>query len=368
MTRRNFIKRLFARMAGAAMIGTIPACTSTGKGKEAMTASDQFYTPLNGRSMQAMAAGRLHHGEERFRNPFAPADHRKGLGRFLKWKLFSENRFKPYYEKEPTIEVMVDWNRVRAHRGLSVTFINHSSVMIQDEDRYFLLDPVFNGLMWFIQDYSPLAFDPLLDMPAPDCILVTHGHYDHLDVDSLALFDKQTPVVTPLGYKDIFSDLKMNHRRQLDWFDKVEIDGREITLLPCNHWTMRNPVIGPNTSLWGSFLLKTRSGFTIYISGDTAYFDGYREIGSLFDIDLAIFSLGAYEPRWFMGPSHINPAETVTAFREMGAKRLMVIHWGTFRLGDEPVHFPPRDMRAAMEAVGMGNRLLDIRHGQTFFV
>jgi N-acyl-phosphatidylethanolamine-hydrolysing phospholipase D len=349
------------------MIGTFPACTLTsGAGNESMADDDLFYTPLNGKSMQALAADKIHHGTTRFHNPFGSLKH-MGFGRLLKWKLSPRNDFRRYYADEPEIEVMVDWQKVRDHRGLSVTFINHSSVLIKDEDRYFLVDPVFDGLMWFIHDFSPLAFDPR-DMPAPDCILVTHGHYDHLDVDSLALFDKNTQVVTPLGYDDIFQDLKMTNRKKLDWFETCRVDGREITLIPCNHWTMRNPVIGPNTALWGSFVFKAKSGTTIYISGDTAYFDGFREIGSLYDIDLAIFNLGAYEPRWFMGPSHINPPETVTAFQEMNAERLMAIHWGTFRLGDEPVHFPPIDIRASMGAAGLGDRLVDIRHGKTVFL
>ena len=128
---------------------------------------------------------------------------------------------------------------------------------------------------------------------------------------------------------------------------------------------MRNPLTGPNRSLWGSFLIKTSTGPTIFISGDTAYFNGFREIGGAYNIDLAIFNLGAYEPRWFMASSHINPAETVQAFRELDARHLMVVHWGTFRLGDEPVHLPPAHIRKEMDGAGLGHRLMDLTHGQT---
>jgi L-ascorbate metabolism protein UlaG (beta-lactamase superfamily) len=131
---------------------------------------------------------------------------------------------------------------------------------------------------------------------------------------------------------------------------------------------MRNPIAGPNHSLWGSYLIHTASGYTIYLSGDTAYFDGFDQLGKEFDIDLAVFNLGAYEPRWFMAPSHINPAETVKAFKALKAGQLMIVHWGTFRLGDEPVHFPSIQIKQELEKEGLLDRLVDLKHGQTLFL
>lgn len=145
------------------------------------------------------------------------------------------------------------------------------------------------------------------------------------------VFSHLYPLITPLGYDDVFADLKMTRRTQLDWFDSFDDRKRQIKLIPCDHWTMRNPLEGPNRLLWGSYLLRTASGPTIFISGDTAYFDRFKEIGEEFSIDLAIINLGAYEPRWFMAGSHINPDETVQAFKELGAARLLIVHWGTFR-------------------------------------
>ena len=121
-------------------------------------------------------------------------------------------------------------------------------------------------------------------MPAPTHVLITHGHYDHLDLPSLAAVDRNTHVISPLGYDDVFQDLEMNRRTQLDWYDTYERDGLEITLLPCKHWTMRNPLSGANNSLCGSFLVRTTSGTTIYVSGDTSYFRGFQEIGDEFSI------------------------------------------------------------------------------------
>ncbi|HSO18398.1 MAG TPA: MBL fold metallo-hydrolase, partial [Desulfosarcina sp.] len=236
----------------------------------------------------------------------------------------------------------------------------------KDRDRVLLVDPVFDVIFWFIKDYTPLAFTTDR-MPRPDHVLITHGHYDHLDKPSLASLDPATHVISPLGYDDEFKAVGMTHRTQLDWYDRFSDGAREITFLPANHWTMRNPIVGPNRSLWGGYLIKTAGGPVIYISGDSAYFDGFEQLAEDYDIDLAIFNVGAYAPRWFMAPSHMNPAETVRAFREIKARKLMIAHWGTFQLGDEPVHFPPRDMRMALEKAGLSAQWIDLEHGQTYF-
>jgi N-acyl-phosphatidylethanolamine-hydrolysing phospholipase D len=306
---------------------------------------------------------KLHHGKDRFLNPFSTREH-GNMWRVLRWKLFGRNRFKPFYKDEPTVPVNIDWDGVNGTDGCSVTFIKHACVMIRDLESSLLVDPVLFGLMWF-SDFTPLAFD-VSRMPRPDHILITHGHYDHLDKSSLKMFPRDTHVISPLGYDGIFKDLGMENRIQLDWFDGHKEGNREIIFLPCNHWTMRNPLAGPNRSLWGSFLVKGASGFNIFISGDTAYFERFKEIGETFPIDLAIFNLGAYEPRWFMASSHLNPAETVKAFMNLNAKRLMIVHWGTFRLGDEPVHFPPLNLRKEMKRMGLLDRLVHLAHGETY--
>lgn len=193
--------------------------------------------------------------------------------------------------------------------------------------------------------------------------MITHGHYDHLDLRTARRFKNYSHFITPLGYQDLLVGFK---QITLDWFETYsENKYREIILLPSNHWTMRKFFFDYNTSLWGSFLIKTRSGPTIFISGDCAYFDQIQEIGREFSIDLAIINLGAYEPRWLMAKVHMNPPEVVKAFKKLNAHHLMVVHWGTFRLGDEPVYFPPREIKKEMENAGMLNRLILIRHGET---
>jgi N-acyl-phosphatidylethanolamine-hydrolysing phospholipase D len=317
-------------------------------------------------TLREIAENKLHHGKERFINPFN-SKHYGNFWEVLKWKLFAKNEFTQFYPDEKVLPVRIDWSRIINHQGLSITFVTHSTIMIKDIDSYILVDPVLFGLFWPIKDFTPLDFD-LEDMPKPEYILLTHGHYDHLDKQSLEYFIDSSRYISPLGYGDILEDVGARNITELDWFD-VHRDGtREIILLPCNHWTMRNPITGPNTALWGSYLIKTAAGPTIFISGDTAYFDRFSEIGREFNIDLAIFNLGAYEPRWFMKKSHINPEDTVKAFVELGAKKLMVVHWGTFRLGDEPVHFPPAAIKEEMKKAGLTDKLVDLKHGETLFL
>jgi N-acyl-phosphatidylethanolamine-hydrolysing phospholipase D len=317
-------------------------------------------------TLRELVRARLHHSPDKFVNPFTTKKHGNML-RVLHWKLFGVNDFKNLYGREEVKPVVIDWTPIRQRRGLSITFVNHASFMIKDQDSYILLDPVFFGLFPWIKNFSPLAFD-LREMPHPDYVLVSHGHYDHLDTSSLAFLGSDTHVVTPLGYREIFTDLGMSRRTQLDWLDTYSDRKREITLLPCNHWTMRNPIEGPNRSLWGSFLLRTATGPTIYLAADTAYFDRFEEMGREFKPDLAIINLGAYEPRWFMARSHMNPDETARAFTELNAGRLAIAHWGTFRLGDEPVYLPPVEIRTAMVREGLGDRLVILKHGETLFL
>jgi len=317
-------------------------------------------------SLADIARQKLHHVNGRYMNPFNTHD-RHGLRRMrqiLYWKLLSQNRYKDAYVHERIVPVTIDWPDIKRQTGLSITWLKHAGLLIKDQDRYLLIDPVFDGLFGLFQDFTPLDID-MHQFPRPLHVLITHGHYDHLDKASLSLLEKSTHLIIPLGYDEIFRDLKMFNRTQLDWLETYVAGDCRITLLPSHHWTMRNPVQGPNRSLWGSYLIETASGPALFVSGDTAFFEEFSEIGSSYNIDLAIFNLGAYEPRWFMADSHMNPEETVRAFELLNAKKFMIVHWGTFRLGDEPVFQPPVDLKKVLDAKNLTEKWIDLRHGQT---
>jgi N-acyl-phosphatidylethanolamine-hydrolysing phospholipase D len=361
--RRRFLN-LGLTLLKASIAASLLRTSASASVEDRPGALPPHYRPLNGRSLREIARRKEHHGDGRFVNPL-------GLdrsGRFLKvlsWKLFHRNAFEEELADQPLRHIAVDW--ASARDGLFITYLKHASLMLQDAGCRLLLDPVFASPFWFMQDFTPLDLERS-PLPAPDHLLITHGHYDHLDTDSLGRLPKHVHVVCPPGYDDIFDDLGLRNRTVLDWYERYTDGEREITFLPSNHWSMRNPVVGPNTGLWGSYLVRTASGPTVYLGGDTAYFDGFDQIGREFDIDLAVFNVGAYEPRWFMASSHISPRETVAAFRDLRAKRLMIMHWGTFRLGDEPVHLPPRHMQNEMAAAGLSDRLVPWAHGQTLAV
>ena len=357
MNRRRFLWRTAAALESALLGMALPAA-ARGDGPEYCGRLPE------GLSLRDVARRKLHHDGTGFTNPFCTASYRR-FGQVLRWKLFSPNRHKHLYPNEEERPVDVDWAAVHAGDGPSVTFINHASVLIRDAGRSVLVDPVFFGLMPFIHDFTPIRFDPAA-MPRPDHVLITHGHYDHLDKPSLAALGPEAHVIAPPGYGSLFDDIGLRRRTRLDWFEAADLGDWRVTCLPAHHWTMRNPLVGPNTALWAGYLVRTGSGRTIYLSGDTAYWDGFADIGREADIDLAIINLGAYAPRWFMSQSHLDPAEAVAAFRQLRARRLMVVHWGTFRLGDEPVYLPPVALRREMEKAGLAHRLVHLEAGETY--
>ena len=364
MTRRTFIGNLALYLKSLWLLGMVPSSLAAAA-VDVAKPSTLHYKPLNGNSLRELAKTKTHHGENQFRSPIG-LERKRRFWQVMSWKLFHSNKFDRFLDAQPITPVSIDLEPIQNHRGVSVTFLKHASFLINDGDKTLFIDPVFSDIFWFIKDFSPLTVDPR-SLPKPDHVLITHGHYDHLDEASLSTFDASTHVISPLGYNEVFKGLNMPNRTRLDWYDTYRDNDLSITLLPSNHWTMRSPIRGPNRSLWGGYLIRTSTGYTIYVSGDSAYFDGFEELGRDYAIDLAIINLGAYEPRWFMAQSHMNPMETVQAFKELKAKKLMIAHWGTFRLGDEPVHFPPEDLRKELVEANLLDRWIDIRHGETFY-
>jgi L-ascorbate metabolism protein UlaG (beta-lactamase superfamily) len=227
-----------------------------------------------------------------------------------------------------------------------LVWLGHATWLVQLAGKSFLLDPVLGeGALLPKRNVAPPI--AAADLPPIDAQLVSHNHYDHLDRASLKAVG--APVITGLGNARHLPGLPA---LELGWWDAAEVGGVRITYVPSQHWSRRS-LADANASLWGGFVLEA-GGASIYHAGDTAYFDGFSAIGTRFpQLDVALLPIGAYDPAWFMSKQHMNPIESLDAFRDLGAQRVVAMHWGTFKLTDEPLDEPPALFRQHAKARGL---------------
>lgn len=261
---------------------------------------------------------------------------------------------------------------------LRVTMVGHASMLIQVAGLNILTDPVWSDRVSPVSFAGPkrvikpgIAFD---DLPPIDIVLVTHNHYDHLDLATLErLYEEHGPhFVTPLGNDTIIhSRIPEAKISDLDWGDSVDYwEGVSIEATPCHHWSARR--LGDRRmALWSAFVISTPAG-KIYHVGDTGFHDGinYRAVAERHGaFRLAILPVGAYEPRWFMKGQHQNPAEAVEGFRMANAAYAVGHHFGTFQLTDEAIDAPVQDLARALESAEIEpDRFRPLRAGQMFDV
>ena len=225
----------------------------------------------------------------------------------------------------------------------SLTWVGHATFVLRLGGKLIATDPVWSERLAVIKRKAPAGI-ALPDVPPLDVVTVSHNHYDHLDAPTIARIGAGPLYVTPIGNGRWLKKAGAARVVELDWWQSHVVGGVEITLVPARHWSMRAPW-NRNDALWGGFVYRAAEGVA-YHSGDTALFDGFREIGErLGPIDWAMLPIGAYEPRWFMEPQHMNPEDAGEAFVRLGARALCAMHWGTFKLTDEPLGEPPRRIR-----------------------
>lgn len=260
-----------------------------------------------------------------------------------------------------------------------VTWVGHASLLVQLPGLNLLTDPVWS------ERVSPVRFTgsrrfvppvPELDaLPEIHGVLLSHDHYDHLDRPTVkalhARFGRDLVWYTPLGYRDWFSRLGIRSVVERDWWESAEVPGGRYTLAaaPTRHWTRRTPW-GTNRRLWASWavLPADPSDPRVWFGGDTAYASCFEEIGGrLGPFDVSLIPIGAYEPRWFMGASHVNPEEAVQIYRDVGGRgAFLPTHWGTFRLTFEDPLEPPERLRKAWADAGLPEGdLYVLNHGET---
>src|SRR6266702_5382363 len=250
---------------------------------------------------------------------------------------------------------------------LGVTFIGHSSFLLPVSGRCVLVDPVFSKRLIVLrrQRHAGLRVD---ELPPIDVVLLTHAHMDHLDIASLRHVVRGTrrltgvapEVVVPRGVEDLVSRLGFARVHGMEWWQRLEVQGLAVTMTPCKHWGAR--LFRDTHRGYGGYVLEG-SGHSIYHSGDTVYFPGFAEVGHRLQPQVALLPIGAYFPDSYRAV-HTSPEEAVRGLVELGAERMVPMHYGTFRLGREPMDEPVERLTAEAARLGLGDRVTVLGEGE----
>lgn len=300
---------------------------------------------------------RAHHDGRRFRNPDGRAGN--GLLNLLRWHATSQRRPWPRSPVGAGQGAEPAPGPGPAGPGLAATFIGQSTFLLQWEGLNLLTDPVFSDRVgpWNLggpRRVRPPGL-PFAALPCIDAVLVSHNHYDHLDVATLLrLRERYDPlIVTTLGNERFLRRKGFRKVVELDWWQEHAAPGGfHVQALPAQHFSSRH-LFDRNRTLWAGFQVRA-GGCTVYFAGDTGYGGHFQEIARRTPSpDLALIPIGAYEPRWFMRRVHVNPAEAVQVHLDLRPRLSIGMHFGTFQLTDEPIDAPPADLRAALRERGV---------------
>lgn len=245
----------------------------------------------------------------------------------------------------------------------SVTFIGHSTFLLRLPGLTILTDPLFSARCSPSQYVGPKRVRApglaIHHLPEVDLILLSHNHYDHMDLISLRMLRKRFPaaaIVTTLGNAAYLAAKGLHGAVELDWWHTTTLSETVITATPARHFSART-LWDRNETLWGGFWVEHRD-HKIYFAADTGYTKFFKEIRARLGApDLALLPIGAYEPRWFMGPVHMDPADAVQAFQDLGAAQAIGMHFGTFQLTAEAIDAPLHSLAAARSAAGISHEV-----------
>ncbi len=280
--------------------------------------------------------------EVRFTNTDGQSNNRN-LSEILKWSINREDPIPKYLEVKEISDL-----RIFKSKEPYAFWIGHASFLVFNGNITILFDPIFS------ERASPLKFagpkrlvKPALNissLPKIDVIVISHNHYDHLDIPSIKQIQSKYPnvkILIPKGDGKLLEKHNIKNFNEFLWWDNIKIKDTTFTFTPSQHWSARG--LGDrNKSLWGSWHTNYNMK-NIFHAGDTGYSNDFKEIQKrLGDVDFAMIPIGAYSPEWFMGYSHVNPDEAVNIALDLNAKESVGMHWGTFILTDEPV-FEPRE-------------------------
>jgi len=324
----------------------------------------------NRERLAELARGSVFH-KGKFRNLERTPSH--GLKDFFRWQMQSGPTFPPG-KRFPLLKP--DPHALSAPAAFPrLTWLGHSSFLFQYRNCNVLTDPVFSERCSPVQFAGPKRYTPaplsVAELPEITHVLISHNHYDHLDEKTVLELDRRfsdrLTFYVPTGVADWFHRRDIHSVVEIGWWQSSadSAASTEVFCLPAQHFSGRGPT-DRNASLWCSWLMEI-AGFRLYFAGDTGYASLFADIGDVFDgIDLALLPIGAYDPRWFMGPVHVAPDEAVRIHRDIRAKVSVAMHWGTFVLTSEPMDEPPRRLRQAMAEAGMkDDEFRVLQHGET---
>ena len=300
-----------------------------------------------------------HFDGKRYFNPSGQKE--SGFRDLLRWKLTS----KPEHSPEFVDDVVPAKPPVGMEGGrLHVTLVNHSTVLLQQRGLHILTDPVWSERVSPVEAFGPKRHrKPGVewnDLPRIDVVVLSHNHYDHLDIATLRRLRERQGVrfVVAKGLAALLHDNGIE-AQEVEWGDSVALAEGTMHAVPAVHFSSRG-LFDRNRTLWCGFVIEGAGG-TTYFAGDTAFSAHFREIRERFGAPrLALLPIGAYEPRWFMAPVHMDPEEAVKAHEILGAQTSIAIHHGTFQLADEGIDTPKRRLRECA-----GESFLVLANGQS---
>jgi len=231
-----------------------------------------------------------------------------------------------------------------------------------------LTDPIWSERASPVGFAGPKRFAPtpipLEELPPLDAILISHAHYDHLDLPTLRSLPGGVPILLPVRTAGLAGSLGERPRIELGRWEHAELQGARVTAVPADHYGGR--ILLDSLLRPANGYVIERNGISVYFAGDTGSSNDFREIGARFDLDLALLPIGAYRPRWIMKWVHLNPPEALEAFRELKARTMIPIHRGTFRLSLDPMDEPVRWLAAVAESKGLADRVIVLQPGETW--
>lgn len=329
-----------------------------------------------------------HHTPTGFRNNYVETVE-KPFSDLLRWKWEAMRADVPKPPEAATPVVAPDlalirgYQRTAAASGVAsppaLAWIGHATLLVQANGLNVLTDPMFSERASPVQIVGPKRVQPpgiaLDDLPPIDVVIVSHNHYDHLDRASVVALDLMakreghaTLFLVPLGLKPWMATLGITNVVELDWWQRHTVRGTEFHLTPVQHWSARG--LGDQSqTLWGGWAVLGPD-LHWYFGGDAAYSKDFADTRDHFahrqdpaqggGFDLALLPVGGYEPRWFMRAQHVNPDEALLAHQDLGAKRSVGMHWGTFALTDESLDQAPKDLASAKAARGVNEAAFSV--------